>query len=51
MKINAKNTQSYEGEASEAPHWVNRAIFTAASKAQQAADYLRSFSEQLEEAA
>jgi len=29
----------------------NRAIFTAASKARQAADYLRAFSERLEEAA
>lgn len=38
-------------------HWIkllkedHRAIFTAASKASQAADYLRSFSEQVEEAA
>jgi antirestriction protein ArdC len=38
-------------------HWIkllkedHRAIFTAASKASQAADYLRSFSEQVEQAA
>jgi len=37
------------GVASWTKPW--KSVFTAASKASQAADYLRSFSEQLEEAA